>query len=74
MRQRWIGVGSALGVLLFVFLLLSGCEQVIGLEDRVYSGGATVSPQCQAYCDTVLAACEGEYAVYSRKAFGPRRK
>ncbi len=58
---RWLGAIGLLGLVLWV---LAGCEQVIGIEERVYRG-AQASEQCQDYCETVLEACVGEHAVYS---------
>lgn len=43
---------------------LGGCESIAGIEDRVYDPPLQGSPECEAYCNDVMAACTAELAVY----------
>lgn len=41
-----------------------GCQSIAGIEDRTYEPGLQGSAECEAYCDSVMAACTGTHAAY----------
>lgn len=68
---------------LFALLLvaLSGCEALLGLKDREFSGDAadggvdgggiskpSAPKACEQYCERVQSACQGKYQVYTEEA------
>jgi hypothetical protein len=52
------------GVLVLASIV--GCESIAGIEDHTYQ--ASISMQCQTYCDTVMTNCTAAFAVYSNTA------
>ena len=44
-----------------------GCQSIAGIEDRVYDPPIVGSPECEAYCTDVMAACADELSVYDSR-------
>lgn len=66
----------ALGLVGLAGLGIAACQSIAGIEDRTLDpdapnptpGDTPATAQCQSYCDTVMAACVGENAVYATQA------
>lgn len=50
--------------LLLLFVLIAGCQAIVGIEDHVYEV-TPASTACVDYCNVVTTACQGTNAVYS---------
>lgn len=48
--------------------LAFGCQGIVGIEDRRYEAPEQSSPECKAYCDSVMQGCKGELAAYPDRA------
>ncbi|HMJ51831.1 MAG TPA: hypothetical protein VK540_07130 [Polyangiaceae bacterium] len=46
-------------------LWVGGCAAIVGIDDHTTDASPKDSPQCIAYCDKVITACTGQFAVYS---------
>jgi hypothetical protein len=53
--MRWLGA-----LALFAF----GCQSIAGIEDRHYEPSVTGTPECESYCNHVMAGCTGVNAAY----------